>query len=104
MDVVSPLDFRHFGIAYGSGVMGNLRRRPWLAALVPAMLWVFRAEAARRAARDVDLVHAHWLPDRGRRGWRSGSRSSLQLWGTDVELARRAPRLARRVVRAGARS
>jgi hypothetical protein len=28
VDVVSPLDFRHYGIAYGSGVVGNLRRRP----------------------------------------------------------------------------
>src|SRR5205814_3733920 len=31
VDVVSPLDFRHYGIAYGSGIVGNLRRRPWLA-------------------------------------------------------------------------
>jgi glycosyltransferase involved in cell wall biosynthesis len=61
VDVVSPLDFRHYGIAYGSGVMGNLRRRPWLAAMVPPMLWNFRAEARRRAD-GVDLVHAHWLP------------------------------------------
>ena len=27
LDVVSPADFSHFGIAYGSGVVGNLRRR-----------------------------------------------------------------------------
>ena len=61
VDVVSPASFRHFGIAYGSGVMGNLKRSPWKAALVPAMLGSF-AQAARRAARDADLVHAHWLP------------------------------------------
>ena len=30
VEVVSPLSFRHFGIAYGYGVLGNLRRRPWL--------------------------------------------------------------------------
>ena len=97
VEVVSPLDFRHFGIAYGDGVLGNLRRRPWLILLVPAMLVSF-ARAARRAARGADLVHAHWLP--------AGAVAALtrrpfvvQLWGTDVELARRAPWLARRILR-----
>jgi hypothetical protein len=28
VDVVSPASFRHYGIAYGAGVMGNLRARP----------------------------------------------------------------------------
>ena len=49
VEVVSPADFRHFGIAYGAGVMGNLRRQPWRSALVPAFLANF-ARAARRAA------------------------------------------------------
>src|SRR5439155_1505432 len=31
VEVVSPARFRHFGIAYGAGVTGNLRRRPYLA-------------------------------------------------------------------------
>ncbi|HET7554891.1 MAG TPA: glycosyltransferase, partial [Gaiellaceae bacterium] len=61
VEVVSPASFRHFGIAYGAGVMGNLRRDPWRVALLPAFLASF-ARAARRAARDADLVHAHWLP------------------------------------------
>ena len=61
VEVVSPASFRHFGIAYGHGIAGNLRRRPWLALLLPAFLVSF-ARAARRAARDADLVHAHWLP------------------------------------------
>src|SRR4029079_9212522 len=39
VEVVSPLSFHHFGIAYGYGVVGNLRRRPWLAAALPAMLF-----------------------------------------------------------------
>ena len=26
--VVSPASFRHFGLAYGHGIAGNLRRRP----------------------------------------------------------------------------
>src|SRR6185369_3463642 len=73
VEVVSPASFRHFGIAYGSGVLGNLKRAPWKLALVPAMMASF-ARAARRAARDADLVHAHWLPRapwRSRRGGRS---------------------------------
>jgi glycogen(starch) synthase len=96
VDVVSPASFRHFGIAYGSGVMGNLKRSPWKAALVPAMLGSF-ARAARRAASDADLVHAHWLPS-GAVALATGKPFVVQLWGTDVELARRMRGLARRVL------
>jgi glycosyltransferase involved in cell wall biosynthesis len=98
VDVVGPEQFRHFGIAYGHGMAGNLRRRPWLALFVPALLASF-VSAARRV--DADLLHAHWLPA----GWvaaRTGKPYVVQVWGTDVELARRFPRLARRVLR-GAR-
>jgi glycosyltransferase involved in cell wall biosynthesis len=97
VEVVSPLSFRHFGIAYGYGVLGNLRRRPWLALLVPAMLASF-ARTARRAAQGADLVHAHWLPA-GAVAAVTGRPFVVQLWGTDVELARRAPWLARRILR-----
>jgi len=93
--VVSPASFRHFGIAYGSGVMGNLRREPWRATLVPAFLGSF-ALAARQAAKDADLVHAHWLPS-GAVALATGKPFVVQLWGTDVELARRTRALARRV-------
>ena len=96
VDVVSPASFRHFGIAYGSGVVGNLRRAPWKGLLVPAMLGSF-AQAARRAARDADLVHAHWLPA-GAVALTTGKPFVVQLWGTDVELARRAKPLARRIL------
>jgi D-inositol-3-phosphate glycosyltransferase len=96
VEVVSPASFRHFGIAYGLGVVGNLRRAPWKGALVPAMLGSF-ALAARRAARDADLVHAHWLPA-GAVALTTGKPFVVQLWGTDVELARRAKPLARRVL------
>jgi glycogen(starch) synthase len=95
VEVVSPQDFRHFGIAYGHGIVGNLRARPWLAPLVPAMLAGF-VRAARRT--HADLLHAHWLPA----GWvaaRTGRPFVLQVWGTDLELARRVPRLARRILR-----
>jgi glycosyltransferase involved in cell wall biosynthesis len=97
LEVVSPLSFRHFGIAYGHGVLGNLRRRPWLALLLPAMLVSF-VRAARRAARGADLVHAHWLPA-GAVASLTGRPFVVQLWGTDVELARRVPLLARRILR-----
>jgi glycosyltransferase involved in cell wall biosynthesis len=95
IEVVGPEQFRHYGIAYGDGMLGNLRRRPWLALLVPALLTGF-VRAARRV--DADLLHAHWLPA----GWvaaRSGKPYVVQVWGTDVELARRAPWLARHVLR-----
>jgi glycosyltransferase involved in cell wall biosynthesis len=98
VDVVGPEQFRHFGLAYGHGMVGNLRRRPWLALFVPALLASF-VRAARRV--DADLLHAHWLPA----GWvasRTGRPYVVQVWGTDVELARRVPLLARRVLR-GAR-
>jgi glycosyltransferase involved in cell wall biosynthesis len=97
VDVVSPLDFPHYGIAYGAGIMGNLRRQPWRAALVPAMLVGFRRAAARRAEA-ADLIHAHWLPS-GLVAATLGRPFVVQLWGTDVELARRMRPLARAVLR-----
>jgi glycosyltransferase involved in cell wall biosynthesis len=92
--VVSPASFRHYGIAYGHGIVGNLRARPWRALLLPAFLWNMR----RAVPRDIDLVHAHWLA--------AGAVAAtlrmpfvVQVWGTDVELARRAPWLARWILR-----
>jgi len=90
--VVSPASFRHYGIAYGSGVAGNLRQKPYLALALPLMLAGF-ARAARRAAAGADLVHAHWLPS-GLVAMATGKPFVVQVWGTDVELARRAPALA----------
>jgi glycosyltransferase involved in cell wall biosynthesis len=97
VDVVSPATFRHFGIAYGSGIVGNLRAEPWRGLALPAMLGAF-ARAARRSARDSELLHAHWLPS-GAVALSTGKPFVLQLWGTDVELARSAPRSASRIVR-----
>ncbi|HVM18172.1 MAG TPA: glycosyltransferase family 4 protein [Gaiellaceae bacterium] len=97
VEVVSPASFRHFGIAYGHGVVGNLRRAPWKALLLPLMLLSF-TRAARRAARDAVVVHAHWLPA-GAVALATRRPVVVQLWGTDVELARRARPLARAVLR-----
>ncbi|MGB2951817.1 MAG: glycosyltransferase family 4 protein [Gaiellaceae bacterium] len=98
VEVVGPGSFRHYGIAYGDGVVGNLRRRPARALLLPPMLWSF-ARAARRAARDADLVQAHWL-GAGAVAMACGRPFVVRVEGTDVELARRAPLLARPVLRA----
>src|SRR6266540_127352 len=35
VEVVSPASFGHFGIPYRPGVVGNRRRRPWLALALP---------------------------------------------------------------------
>jgi glycosyltransferase involved in cell wall biosynthesis len=95
--VVSPASFRHFGIAYGDGIVNNLRSRPWKLLLLPAFLVSFAA-AARRAAVDAEVVHAHWLPSAlpavaTRRPF------VLQLWGSDVEFAPRLGSPARWLVR-----
>jgi glycosyltransferase involved in cell wall biosynthesis len=95
--VVSPNDFRSFGIAYGHGIVQNLRAKPWLVPLLPAFVAAY-ARAARRAAADVDLVHAHWIPS-GAAARATGKPYVLQVWGTDVELARRVPAIARPVIR-----
>ncbi|HLG09012.1 MAG TPA: glycosyltransferase family 4 protein [Gaiellaceae bacterium] len=97
VDVVSPASFRHFGLAYGHGIAGNLRRRPWKVLLVPLFLLSY-ARAARRAALAVDLVHAHWLPS-ALPALATGKPFVVQLWGTDVELARRVPWASRRLLR-----
>jgi glycosyltransferase involved in cell wall biosynthesis len=101
IEVVSPASFPHFGIAYGGGIAQNLRAEPWRLALVPAFLAAF-ALAARRAASDADLVHAHWIPS-AIAARATGKPYVLTVWGTDVELAHRAPALARPFVR-GARA
>lgn len=87
--VVSPDSFTHFGLAYGDGIVGNIRRRPWLALALPLFLLSY-GRSARLAARGADLIHAHWLPS-ALAALATGKPFVVQLWGTDVELARRAP-------------
>ena len=93
VEVVSPASFRHFGLAYGHGIVGNLRAAPWKGLLIPAFLVSF-ALAARRAARGADLVHAHWLPS-ALAGLATRRPLVVQPWGSDVALA---PWLARLVL------
>ena len=101
VDVVSPDRVRHFGIAYGGGIAQNLRAAPWKVALLPAFVGSLTWET-RRAARNADLVHAHWIPS-AVAARASGRPYVLQVWGTDVVLARRFPALARPLLR-GARA
>ena len=100
VEVVSPAMFADFGIAYGGGIAQNLRAQPWKLAFVPAFLAAY-ARAARRAAKDADLVHAHWIPS-AIAARATGKPYVLQVWGTDVALARRAPALVKPLLR-GAR-
>jgi glycosyltransferase involved in cell wall biosynthesis len=93
VDVVGPGAFPDFGLGAGDGVLANARRRPWLAPPLLASM----ALAARRAARGADLVHAHWLPPGGAAAL-AGRPLVVTLHGSDIELARRAPRLARTVL------
>jgi glycosyltransferase involved in cell wall biosynthesis len=89
VDVVAPGVFRDYGLAYGAGAAANVRRRPWaLPPLVASM-----ARAVRRAARDADLVHAFWLPNAAV-ALAAQKPVVVTLPGTDMELARRAPRPA----------
>ena len=98
VDLLAPgRGYRDFGLAYGEGMSRNLRRRPWA---VPPLL-ISMTRAARRAARRADVVHAHWLPT-GFPAALSGKPFVLTLHGTDVELARHGPPVARRIVRRAA--
>jgi glycosyltransferase involved in cell wall biosynthesis len=94
VEVVAPGVYRDFGLARGDGVRVNAVRRPWA---VPALLGSL-VRATRRAAAGADIVHAHWLPA-GVAAATSGKPFVVTLHGTDVELARRAPALARSVLR-----
>src|SRR5919201_317243 len=101
VSVLAPGGYRDFGLAYGRGIVGNLRRRPWLAPL----LLVSMILAVRRAAGRRDLVHAHWLAA-GVICVLARRRFVLTLHGSgtagrfaDLELARRHMRLFGWVVR-----
>jgi glycosyltransferase involved in cell wall biosynthesis len=95
--VVSPADFPHFGIAFGAGIVQNLRAKPWLLLALPLFLAGF-VRAARRAARGADVVHAHWLPSL-LPALATRKPVVLQLWGSDAELAGRARLLVWPLVR-----
>lgn len=100
-EVLAPGDYRDFGLAYGGGIVYNVRRRPWLAPLLVLSMIL----AVRRVARRGDLVHAHWLAAGlicvlARRSFvltLHGSGSAGRF--SDLELARRRPGLVGFIVR-----
>jgi glycosyltransferase involved in cell wall biosynthesis len=105
VEVLAPGDgYRDYGLAYGGGMAANLRRRPWAAPLLLFSMWW----ALRRAARGADLVHAHWLLTAAVARF-GGTPFVVTLHGSgsagrfsDVELARRRPRLVRALLRPAA--
>jgi len=105
VEVLAPgSGYRDYGLAYGGGMAANLRRRPWLAPLLFLSLW----RSVRRAARGADLVHAHWLLTAAVARF-AGRPFVVTLHGSgsagrfsDVELARRRPRLVRALLRPAA--
>jgi glycosyltransferase involved in cell wall biosynthesis len=94
VDVLAPGRYRDFGLAGPDGILPQLRRRPWAGPLLMGSM----TRAARAAARDADLVHAHWLPT-ATAALLARVPYVVTLHGSDVALARRWPRLARRVLR-----
>lgn len=53
-------------LAYGSGIMPNLKRAPWMWLQVPCFFLVMTLWALRLIARQrYDLVHAHWILPQG---------------------------------------
>ena len=102
VEVVSPAAFRHFGLAYGDGIVGNLRRRPWLVGAAPALPALVRARGApgcaRRGSRPRALasVRAPGARDAGSRSSSSsGERTSSSRGGRRGLSPARAPRAAR---------
>ena len=103
IEVVGPGAYRDFGLtgSGGAGLVASVRGRPWLA----PPLAVSMVRALRRAARNADLVHAHWLAGAAIARF-AGRQFVVTLHGSgtagrfsDLGLADRSPRLVRRLLR-----
>ena len=101
--VVSPASFRHFGIAYGDGIVNNLRRAP---VEVPRCCRCSSCRSrARRGGRAVTRTSCTRTGCRARcPALATGKPFVLQLWGSDVALARRVRPLRASPRRPGRRS
>lgn len=76
-------------VAYGDGVVENLRRTPLAALGMPFFAAALR-RTTRRLSGDADIVHIHWGPTAVLAApWRLNAPYVLTLHGTDVTLARR---------------
>ena len=106
VEVVGPDAYRDFGLTTnnGAGLIGNLKRRPWVAPFVLiSMIW-----AVRTAARRVDLIHANWLAGALVARF-AGKPFVVTLHGSptagafdDLGVARRWPRLVKALLRPAA--
>lgn len=75
-------------VAYGSGLVSNLKHDLLALLGLPAFVIAMR-QALRREARGCDVVHAHWAPTAvASRAWAMGSPMVLTLHGSDTSLAR----------------
>jgi len=99
VEVVGPGSYRDFGLTAnnGAGLIGNLKRRPWLAPFV-LLSMIF---ALRAASKRADLVHTNWLAGAVVAAF-CGKPFVVTLHGSptagrlhDLGLAARAPRLVR---------
>jgi glycogen synthase len=103
VDVVSPGVYGTWGLSFdGGGIVRAVKRRPWLAPLLTLSM----VRALRRAAKDADLVHVHWLA--GAVVARLATRKPfvVTVHGTisgglldDFKLTQRFPRLVRLLLR-----
>ena len=102
IEVVGPGSYRDFGLTAnnGAGLVGNLKRRPWLAPFVLVSMIL----ALRAAAKRADLVHTNWLAGAVVAAF-SGTPFVVTLHGSptagrfqDLGLAERAPWLVRRIL------
>lgn len=93
VDGVEVIRFRYMlpegleALAYGKGMVTNIRRRPWLMCLVPFFL-AAQIRVLRRLAPEADVVAAHWLFPQGMAARLGGVSPVVILHGSDVHLAR----------------
>jgi glycosyltransferase involved in cell wall biosynthesis len=79
---------RYEKVAYGDGIVENVRRKPLaVLGLLPFVLAVRRS--TKLLSRDCDLIHVHWGPTAALAApWRTSKPYVLTLHGSDVTLAR----------------
>lgn len=76
-------------LAYGDGIVPNLRRNPLRAVAVPGFVLGMR-RALSKHARDADIIHVHWAPTGALAAPRHlGVPIVLTLHGSDTSLAAR---------------
>lgn len=91
VDGVGVVRFRYMrperleALAYGRGMVTNVRRRPWLFFLVPFFL-AAQGLVLGRLASNADVVAAHWLFPQGMVARLCGASPVVILHGSDVHL------------------